>query len=99
MSFQSNSRLLRSRAAQSTAIPDVPHVAIQDDWYGYHDKYEVKSSYYDPATDAVRRDKEGIMRAGGYLVEEAWERALRSAVAGLEIPPLQADGDIVMSVG
>ncbi len=28
------------------------------------------------------------MRAGGYLVEEAWERALRCAVAGLDVRPL-----------
>ena len=31
------------------------------------------------------------MRAGGYMVEEAWERALRSAVAGLAILPLDFD--------
>jgi CDK-activating kinase assembly factor MAT1 len=95
--FASNSRLLRSRAAQSIVIPDVPHVALQDDWYAYEDKYEVKSSYHDPVSEAVRKDKEGIMRAGGYRVEEAWERALRSAVAGLDIPPLGVpDDDIVM---
>lgn len=29
------------------------------------------------------------MRAGGYRVEEAWERALRYAVAGLDLVPLQ----------
>lgn len=47
------------------------------------------------------------MRAGGYMVEEAWERALRSAVAGLDLAPLQglpsklvppSDSDIVMTV-
>lgn len=100
--FASNSKLLRSRAAQSTVVPDVPHVAIQDDWYAYQDKYEVKSNYYDPVSEAVRKDKDGIMRAGGYRVEEAWERALRSAVAGLEILPLgdtstPADEDVIMA--
>ena len=84
-----NARLLRTRAAQSTVVPDVPHVPIQDDWYAYEDMFVMKDSYVDPLSEAVRRDREGIMRAGGYRVEEAWERALRSAVAGLEIVPLQ----------
>ena len=30
---QSNARLLNSRAAQSTVVPDVPHVPLQDDYY------------------------------------------------------------------
>lgn len=29
------------------------------------------------------------MRAGGYIIEEAWERALRCAVAGLDLEPLK----------
>ena len=44
------------------------------------------------------------MRAGGYIIEEAWERALRSAVAGLDLQPLvgfgpetEPDGDVVMA--
>jgi len=47
------------------------------------------------------------MRAGGYMVEEAWERALRCAVAALELQPLvglsstgsktDASGDTVMT--
>jgi CDK-activating kinase assembly factor MAT1 len=85
---QSHAHLLRSRAAQSTDVPDVPHVPLQDNWYAYEDLYVVKESYHDPASMAVREDREGIMRAGGYRVEEAWERALRSAVAGLYLPPL-----------
>jgi CDK-activating kinase assembly factor MAT1 len=83
---QSSANLLRSRAAQSAVVPDQPHVPLQDDFYAYEDMYALRSSYFDPASDAVRRDKEGIMRAGGYRLEEAWERALRSAVAGLDIP-------------
>ncbi|PCH38290.1 CDK-activating kinase assembly factor [Wolfiporia cocos MD-104 SS10] len=85
--FQGSSRL-RTRTAQTTVVPDVPHVPLQDDWYAYEDMYVISDSYDDPASEAVRRDREGIMRAGGYRVEEAWERALRSAVAGLEIVPL-----------
>lgn len=85
---QSAAMLLRSRAAQSATVPDVPHVPLQDDWDAYEDKYTMMSSYYDPVSELVRKDREGIMRAGGYRVEEAWERALRSAVAGLDVPPL-----------
>lgn len=86
--FQNSSNALRARAAQA-AVPDVPHVPIQDNWYAYEDKYVVRDTYNDPISEAVRRDREGIMRAGGYRVEEVWERALRFAVAGLDIPPLK----------
>ncbi|KAF8078134.1 CDK-activating kinase assembly factor MAT1-domain-containing protein [Lyophyllum atratum] len=106
-----NAQLLRSRAAQSTAIPDAPHIPLQDDWYAYQDQYEMRSGgYYDFMSEAVRKDREGIMRGGGYRVEEAWERALRSAVAALDLPPLSgldfdapptfhldAGGDVVMA--
>ncbi|KAF7974557.1 hypothetical protein HWV62_11914 [Athelia sp. TMB] len=84
----SYAQLLRQRAAQSAVIPDVPHVPLQDDWYAYEDMYTLKAVYQDSSSDAVRRDREGIMRAGGYQVQDAWERAIRSAVAGLEVPPL-----------
>ncbi|KAI0670528.1 CDK-activating kinase assembly factor [Trametes maxima] len=89
--LQSNAGLLRSRAAQSTVVPDVPHVPLQDNWYAYDDMYKMRESYHDPVSDAVRRDRDGIMRAGGYMVEQAWERALRFAVAGLEIMPLSGE--------
>ncbi|PPQ78534.1 hypothetical protein CVT25_011806 [Psilocybe cyanescens] len=109
--IQSNAKLLRTRAA--TDIPDVPHVPFQDNYYGYEDMYEMKPGGYDDFfSEAVRKDREGIMRAGGYKVEEAWERALRFAVAGLELspllgpdgvqesfPPTDTSGDVVMSVG
>jgi CDK-activating kinase assembly factor MAT1 len=85
--LQSNAKLLRSKAAQSV-IPDVPHVPLQDNWYAYEDMFVLKDVYEDPRSQAVRRDTEGIMRAGGYRVEEAWERAIRSAVAGLDVVPL-----------
>jgi len=45
----------------------------------------------------VRKDREGIMRAGGYRVEEAWERAVRSAVAGLDLWPLGSTQDLLAS--
>ncbi|KAG6909838.1 hypothetical protein DXG01_015111 [Tephrocybe rancida] len=87
--LQSNAKLLRSRAAQSTAIPDAPHVPLEDDSYAYEDMFEMRTSgYQDFMSEAVRKDREGIMRGGGYRVEEAWQRALRSAVAALDLPPL-----------
>ena len=90
----STAHALRSRAALSAVVPDVPHVPLTDSYYAYDDLYSVRASYFDRASEAVRRDKEGIMRAGGYYIEEAWERALRCAVAGLDIPPL---GGVSMS--
>ena len=55
----------------------------------YDDKFAMRpEGYMDPMSEAVRRDREGIMRAGGYVVEEAWERAIRCAVAGLDLAPL-----------
>ncbi|KAF9793028.1 CDK-activating kinase assembly factor [Thelephora terrestris] len=102
--FRSTSSLLRSRAAQSTVIPDPVHVPLQDDWDDYSDKFVVQTNYHDPMSELVRKDKEGIMRAGGYRIEEAWERAVRSAVAGLDLQPLvgfgleiEPDGDVVMT--
>lgn len=106
---KSAAKVLRTRAVMST-VPDEPHVPIQDSWYAYEDKYTLRSSgYEDVASEAVRLDREGIMRAGGYIVEEAWERAIRSAVAGLDIRPLDFDtlsssqidssGDVLMPVG
>jgi CDK-activating kinase assembly factor MAT1 len=86
--MERQSSALRSRAALSAAVPDVPHVPLLDSYYAYEDLYRLRDSYFDPTSEAVRRDKEGIMRAGGYRAEEAWERALRCAVAGLDISPL-----------
>ncbi|KAG0706333.1 CDK-activating kinase assembly factor MAT1-domain-containing protein [Suillus ampliporus] len=86
--LRSSAQLLRARAAQSTVVPDPPHVPLQDDWYAYEDLYTLRDHYDDMYSDAVRKDREGIMRAGGYRIEEAWDRALRCAVSGLDLPPL-----------
>lgn len=88
-STAASARLQRSRTVQNAVVADVPHVPLQDDWYTYDDMFVLRDDYDDPASEAVRRDRDGVMRAGGYRVEEAWERALRSGVAGLEIMPLQ----------
>jgi len=110
--IQSNARLLRTRAAID--IPDVPHIPFNDNYDCYEDKYQVRSSgYVDFFSEAVRKDREGIMRAGGYKVEEAWDRALRFAVASLDLPPIKdsstdagfgsltkdSSGDIIMAAG
>jgi CDK-activating kinase assembly factor MAT1 len=82
---QRGASVLRARAAQSR-VPDAPHVPLDD---AYESAYAPRAEGYDdPVSAAVRRDAEGIMRAGGYRVEEAWERALRSAVASLSVAPL-----------
>lgn len=81
-------KLLKARNSKA-AIPDEPHVPLQDDYYAYEDMYVLQpDGYEDPFSEAVRKDHEGIMRGGGYMVEEAWVRALRSAVAGLNLAPL-----------
>lgn len=85
---QSSALLLRSRAAQSNIVPDVPHAPFNDEYHAYESMFSLKSTYNDFMSDAVRKDREGIMRAGGYMVEEAWERAIRCAVAGLDLSPL-----------
>ncbi|CAA7267937.1 unnamed protein product [Cyclocybe aegerita] len=106
--IQSNAKLLRTRAAVD--VPDVPHVPFQDNWYSYDDKYQLNPrGYNDFFSEAVRKDREGIMRGGGYMVEEAWDRALRCAVAALDLQPLvgldvpapwpqtDSSGDIIMA--
>ncbi|KAJ7184218.1 CDK-activating kinase assembly factor [Mycena filopes] len=88
--------LLRARmaaAAATAATKDTPHIPLQDDYYAYDDMFVMQSTYVDPSSEAVRKDREGIMRAGGYRVEEAWERAVRSAVAGLDLWPLDSNPD------
>lgn len=95
-------KLLKTRSAKTT-IPDEPHVPFQDNCYGYEDLFVLNpDGYNDVFSDAVRKDREGIMRAGGYRVEEAWERALRYAVSGLDLRPLSglevdAGGDVIMA--
>ena len=92
----SHSKLLRSRAAIASTIPDVPHEPLIDNWYAYDDQYVLRADYDDALSDAVRADRDGLMRAGGYRVEEAWERAIRMAVAGLDISPCEEAPDVIM---
>ncbi|KAF9052717.1 CDK-activating kinase assembly factor MAT1-domain-containing protein [Panaeolus papilionaceus] len=91
---QSSAKLLRTRAAID--LPDVPHVPFLDDFYRYDEPIALKQGGYDDMySQAVRRDREGIMRGGGYMVEEAWARALRDSYAGLAISPLVGDSSAV----
>lgn len=106
-------KLLKTRSKAAGTILDTPHVPFQDDWYSFEDMYVLKPGGYDDLySETVRKDREGIMRGGGYRVEEAWERALRFAVAGLDLPPLEGldpdpegiqshppptDGDVIMA--
>ncbi|KAF5391905.1 hypothetical protein D9757_001743 [Collybiopsis confluens] len=102
-------KLLKTRTNKvNNNVPDEPHVPFQDNYYAYDDLFRLlPGGYNDIFSDAVRKDREGIMRAGGYRVEEAWQRALLSAVAGLDAMPLSGletesilpanDGDVVMN--
>jgi CDK-activating kinase assembly factor MAT1 len=87
---RSSASLLRARVAgRSTAVPDTPHVPFKDDWYSYEDKFTLRDEgYVDFMSEAVREDREGIMRGGGYRIEEAWERAIRCAGVALDLPPV-----------
>ncbi|KAG8892342.1 TFIIH/NER complex subunit [Tulasnella sp. 408] len=81
---------------RNTFAKDEPHQPFTDDWDDCHDKFNLRlpgdqSPYYDPMTIEVRKDAEGKYRAGGFMVEEVWERALRSAVMALDIAPLPED--------
>lgn len=81
---------------RNTFAKDEPHVPFTDDWDDCHDRFSLRlpgdqSPYYDPTTIEVRKDVEGKYRAGGYMLEEVWERALRSAVMALDITPLPED--------
>lgn len=86
------------RPSPVAAVPDIPHVPLSDDWYAYEDKFVLKpQGYDDPLNEAVRKNLDHgqrikldlQLRAGGYVIEQAWERAIRCAVAGLEISPLK----------
>ena len=70
------------------AIPDPPHKPLSDDIYAYEDKYVLRRDYVDSASEDIRGRLEKVSRAGGYRLEDAWERAIRCAVSGLEISPL-----------
>ncbi|KIY65207.1 CDK-activating kinase assembly factor [Cylindrobasidium torrendii FP15055 ss-10] len=99
------SRLLAHRN-RGKVVQDLPHVPLQDNIDCYETKVHVRMDGYDDFfSEAVRKDREGIMRGGGYRVEEAWGRALRCAMAGLDVmpqsgletPAILGDGDIAMA--
>lgn len=84
----------------TVAAKDVPHVPLDDNWYACEDKYILQREYDDPFSEAVRADVQGVMRAGGYMLEQVWERALRTAVMGLGIKPVEDEVvDVVMAPG
>jgi CDK-activating kinase assembly factor MAT1 len=79
---------MQSSKKTKETIPDPPHKPLADDWYAYEDKYVLRRDYDDAISEHVRGDMERLARAGGYNVEESWDRAIRYAVAGLETMPL-----------
>ncbi|KAG9102679.1 TFIIH/NER complex subunit [Ceratobasidium sp. 370] len=87
-----SSALLRAKAAaRAEAAVDVPHVPITDTWSAETQRFTLKDSYDDALSAGVRADPKGVMRAGGYIIEQAWSRALSCAVMGLDIPPLRGE--------
>ncbi|GAB1521657.1 TFIIH/NER complex subunit [Rhizoctonia solani] len=89
----SSSALLRAKAAaRAEAAVDVPHVPITDHWSAGTHRFTLKESYDDALSIGVRADPRGVMRAGGYMIEQAWSRALSCGVMGLDIPPLRGEG-------
>ncbi|CAE6432667.1 unnamed protein product [Rhizoctonia solani] len=88
----SSSALLRAKAAaRAEAAVDVPHVPITDHWSAETHRFTLKESYDDALSVGVRADPKGVMRAGGYIIEQAWSRALSCGVMGLDIPPLRGE--------
>ncbi|CAE6485041.1 unnamed protein product [Rhizoctonia solani] len=88
----SSSALLRAKAAaRAEAAVDVPHVPITDHWSAETHRFTLKESYDDALSIGVRADPRGVMRAGGYIIEQAWSRALTCGVMGLDIPPLRGE--------
>ncbi|CAE6490887.1 unnamed protein product [Rhizoctonia solani] len=88
----SSSALLRAKAAaRAEAAVDIPHVPITDHWSAETHRFTLKESYDDALSVGVRADPKGVMRAGGYIIEQAWSRALSCGVMGLDIPPLRGE--------
>lgn len=86
--FDGNSALsARNRTAPVSNIKDEPHVPFLDDYHLYNSRFALRPTYLDPVSEAVRSESEGRARAGGYRIEEAWERALSCAVMGLDLSP------------
>lgn len=83
----------RSRVASSIVAKDLPHVPMEDNWHRGEDLYELRPTYYDPISVSVRADQDGRARAGGYMIAESWERALASAVMGLDIAEPEEGSD------
>ncbi|KAG8748170.1 TFIIH/NER complex subunit [Ceratobasidium sp. 414] len=88
----SSSALLRAKAAaRAEAAIDVPHIPITDTWSAETQRFTLRDSYDDALSAGVRADPKGVMRAGGYIIEQAWSRALSCGVMGLDIPPLRGE--------
>jgi CDK-activating kinase assembly factor MAT1 len=71
-------------------VKDEPHIPLTDDWYAHQDKFVLREQYGDPGTDGLLRDVVGseMLISGGYDIREAWERAIRTSVAGLAVQPI-----------
>lgn len=86
----STSAAANTAARMRSTVKDEPHVPFTDDWYTHQDKFVLRTQYGDPGTDALVRDLVGrdVLRAGGYDIREAWDRAIRTSVVGLAVQPI-----------
>jgi CDK-activating kinase assembly factor MAT1 len=90
-----------SKGDASSLHANEPFKALDDNYYSHSDRFILSSSvpvpglgpsaggsggYGDPGTDALLRDTGAdVLRAGGYRLSEAQERAIRTSIAGLSL--------------
>jgi len=93
--------MVSSRGDASFLRANEPFKALDDNYYSHSDRFILSSSvpvpglgssaggsggYGDPGTDALLRDiGADALRAGGYMLSEAQERAIRTSIAGLSL--------------
>ena len=91
---------------EKEAVMDEPLSDLRD-WYDYSGMYDLPDEGFelDPWTQFTPAEEEFRLAnvAGGYRVEEVWDRALRSGVMGLFVKPVawtekEQGKDVTMSV-
>jgi hypothetical protein len=94
-----------SKAEEASLHANEPFKVL-DNYYSHSDRFVLSSvpslgsaanssaggGYGDPGTDALLRDiGSDALRAGGYTLSEAQERAIRTSIAGLSLGLLVED--------
>lgn len=80
--------------AEKDAVEEPEDLLAELGWYdGYEERYDLRGraeGYGRLGESAFGGDE------GGYVVEEVWEKAVRSSVAALFLRPVLDDTDVVM---